>query len=88
MTKKDKLIERFLSQPKDFTYDELVRLFKLFDFQEYKKGRTSGSRVSFINDEKDLSYNAHKPHPDNSIKGYVMKQVLDFLLSNELITKE
>ena len=88
MTKKDKLIERFLTLPKNFSYDEFVQLFKMFGFYEHKKGKTSGSRVSFVNDEKGLSYNAHKPHPSNVIKGYVMKQVLDFLLSNDLITKD
>jgi hypothetical protein len=86
MTTKDKLIERFLLQPKDFTFDELVRLFKVFGFQIDNKGKTSGSRVLFINEEKDLDYAAHKPHPSNIVKGYVMKNVLCFLLENELIT--
>jgi hypothetical protein len=86
MTTKGKLIERFLLQPKDFTFDELVRLFKVFGFYIDNKGKTSGSRVLFINEEKDLDYAAHKPHPSNIVKGYVIKDVLCFLLENELIT--
>ena len=46
MSKKEKLIARFLSMPSDFHYDEMVKLLGYYDFQEIKKGKTSGSRVS------------------------------------------
>ena len=85
MGTKEKLIERFRRQPKDFTFDELCRLFRVLGFEISQKGKTSGSRVEFVNIDKELSYGAHKPHPDSSIKMYVMKQVLDFLYSNNLI---
>ena len=85
MGTKEKLIERFKRQPKDFTFDELSRLFRVLGFEVSQKGKTSGSRVEFVNSEKDLSYGAHKPHPDSAIKGYVMKQILEFLTSNQLI---
>lgn len=51
MGTKDKLIERFKRQPKDFTWDELVRLFSLLGFELSNKGKTSGSRVIFIKGE-------------------------------------
>lgn len=85
MGTKEKLIERFRRQPKDFTYDELLRLFQILGFEVSQKGKTSGSRIEFINDEKELSFGAHKPHPDSLIKSYSMKQVLEFLTSNKLI---
>ena len=85
MGTKEKLIDRFRRQPKDFTYDELCRLFRVLGFEISQKGKTSGSRVEFVNIEKGLSYGAHKPHPDSSIKMYVMKQLLDFFNSNNLI---
>lgn len=85
MGTKEKLIERFKRQPKDFTFVELTRLFQVLGFEVSQKGKTSGSRVEFVNHEKELSYGAHKPHPDSNIKGYVMKQVLEFLKSNRLI---
>jgi len=85
MGTKEKLIERFKRQPKDFTFQELTRLFQILGFEVSQKGKTSGSRVEFINKEKELSYGAHKPHPDSAIKSYVMKQVLEFLTSNKLI---
>ena len=85
MGTKEKLIERFKSQPKDFTYDELLRLFQVLGFEVSHKGKTSGSRIEFINDEKELSFGAHKPHPDNAVKNYAMKQILEFLSSNKII---
>jgi len=85
MGTKEKLIRRFKKQPKDFTFDELTRLFRTLGFELSQKGKTSGSRVEFINNEKELSYGAHKPHPDSAIKSYVMKQILEFLTSNKLI---
>ena len=85
MGTKEKLIERFKGQPKDFKYDELIRLFQVLGFQVSQKGKTSGSRIEFINDEKELSFGAHKPHPNNTIKSYAMKQILEFLSSNKII---
>lgn len=85
MSSKEKLIERFKSQPRNFTFDEMVRLFKVFGFEIDTKGGTSGSRVEFLNQSQSMSYNMHKPHPSKEIKGYVMKQVLEYLTDNKLI---
>ncbi|MDE7374628.1 MAG: type II toxin-antitoxin system HicA family toxin [Odoribacter sp.] len=83
MGTKEKLIERFKSQPNDFNWDELVRLFSILGYDLKNKGRTSGSRVIFVKGES--SYIAHKPHPGSIVKRYVMKQVFEFLTKNELI---
>lgn len=83
MSKKEKLVERFKALPKDFTWAELVQLFAISGFELGTKGRTSGSRVIFSKGE--ISYIAHKPHPDGVIKSYVMKQVYDFLSKNKLL---
>lgn len=79
MSTKDKLIERFLRQPKDFTYQELTRLLNGFGYLEEVKGKTSGSRVMFFNHNKEHAIMLHKPHPGNIIKAYVMKYVLEEL---------
>lgn len=83
MGTKDKLIERFKSQPNDFKWNELVRLFAIFGYEIGNKGKTRGSRIIFKKGES--SYIAHKPHPDSVIKSYVMRQVLEFLIKNKLI---
>jgi len=85
MSTKEKLIERFKEQPKDFTWEELVRLFGTFGFTVYNKGKTSGSRVIFTDDERE--YIMHKPHPKNVIKEASMRYLLRFFTDNGFITK-
>jgi len=87
MGTKEKLIKRFISQPKDFTFEEMIRLFGIFGFEVDNKGGTSGSRLSLVNKQKDLSYNMHRPYPGNVMKMYVMKQVLQYMIDNGLIEK-
>jgi len=64
--------------PADFHYDELVKLVGYFGFTEMKKGKTSGSRVKFVNGE-GISLIMHKPHPSGILKRYQMKQVKEVL---------
>ncbi len=78
MSKKDKLIARFLSMPSDFHYDEMVKLVGYFGFKEVKKGKTSGSRVKFMNGE-GVPLIMHKPHPTGIMKLYQLKQVKEVL---------
>lgn len=84
---KEKLIERFLTLPKDFTYEEVKRLFSIFGYVESNKGNTSGSRVEFVSTDEQSSYIMHKPHPSNIIKGYVIKQMHSFIQDQKLIEK-
>ena len=85
MNKKDKLIKRFKTQPRDFTFDEVVSLFQGCGFELEHKGSTSGSRVKFYNAKDENSYIMHKPHPSNIIKGYMMRDILNYLLTNNYI---
>lgn len=78
MSRKEKLIARFLSMPSDFHYDEMVKLLGYFGFEEVKKGKTSGSRVKFENAE-GVPVMLHKPHPDGIMKKYQMRQVKEIL---------
>jgi len=95
MGRDEKLIARFKSMPKDFTYNELVRLLNLFEFEEYKTGKTTGSGVKFRNKNfTDYKINFHKPHPDSNIKLYVLRQIKEilnecgFLLEVDKLTEE
>lgn len=78
MSKKDKLIARFLTLPSDFHYEEAVKLLGYFNFKEVKKGKTSGSRVKFIN-PKGVPVMLHKPHPSEIMKHYQLKQIKQVL---------
>lgn len=72
----EKLLEKFLACSKDFTYDELKRLLKKLGYTETTKGRTSGSRVAFIDKKIKHAIRVHKPHPGNIVKEYVIKMVI------------
>ena len=78
MSKKEKLIARFLAIPSDFHYDEMVKLLSFFGFKEVKKGKTSGSRVKFMN-SKRVPIMLHKPHPSGIMKHYQLKQIKEVL---------
>ena len=85
MTKKDKLLERFLSIPKDFTFDELKTLLRSLGYEEDNKGKTSGSRVAFIDKSTKHIVRLHKPHPGNELKQYQIEQVVEELKSRRLL---
>jgi len=67
MSKRDKLVERLLSNPKDFTFEEMSSVLNRFGYSQVKSGKASGSRVAFSNDERDY-IRVHKPHPRSILK--------------------
>jgi len=86
MSVKEKLIERFRKQPKDFTFDELKSLLFGFGFVVNNKGKTSGSRVRFQHTELKIIIDIHKPHTSGSpIKEATLKDIYKSLLNNDLI---
>ena len=85
MTRKQKLLERLMASPHDFTYDELKRLLLSVDFVEMKNGKTSGSRVLFVHQPTQLFLRIHKPHPVNCLKMYQIRLVIDTLRKVEEI---
>ena len=87
MGTKDKLRERFLKMPSDFTFDEMQRLLEGYGYEKGNKGKTSGSRIIFNNGAK-RPIMLHKPHPGNIVKEYAMKQVLEDLKEAGFIKKE
>ena len=84
MGQKEKLIRRLKEKPKDFTFDEAETLLGYLEFVRSNKGRTSGSRVMFSNAEHGVIL-LHKPHPQKELKGYQIKQLVDFLEQEGLI---
>ena len=84
MSTKEKLRERFLKMPSDFTFDEMQQLLSGYGYEKSNKGRTSGSRVIFKQADK-RPIMLHKPHPGNIVKGYAMQQVYNELKEARLI---
>lgn len=84
MTKKDKLKERLLSRPSDFTWAELQNLLLSLGYRESNVGKTSGSRVRFISGQYSPIL-LHKPHPKPVIKMYMLKQIIEQLKKEGLL---
>lgn len=84
MSKFEKQLIRLKNKPKDFTYDEAEYILNKLGFFEYNKGKTSGSRVAFIN-SKNMKIELHKPHPNNILKTYQVNILLEKLKEWEVI---
>jgi hypothetical protein len=74
MSSIEKLLLRFLSQPKDFTYSELKTLLASFGFEEVQG---SGSRICFKGNKSKIKL--HKPHPGYILKQYQISFIIDKL---------
>lgn len=83
MGKKEKLIAKLKSNPKDFTFDEMKTLLEALGFVMSNKGKTSGSRVKFM--KGDIPVILHKPHPRKKLLEYQIKQITEVLEREDLI---
>lgn len=84
MSRLEKEIERLKSKPKDYTYDEAKSLLNKLGYIEHNKGKTSGSRVVFVNDTGQ-KIELHKPHPTNIIKPYKINDIIKNLKERGVI---
>jgi hypothetical protein len=65
-----------LALPKDFTFDELVKLLTALGFSMSNKGKTSGSRVKFKDTKQAAVIQIHKPHTSGEpIKVATLKEI-------------
>jgi hypothetical protein len=77
MSKKEKLIEKLLSRPTNFTWNETVRLMGQCNFELVKN---SGSRRVFKH-KSGLKIFLHEPHPKNTLLDYAMEMLIEGLTS-------
>lgn len=75
MSKLDKAKERLFSRPKDYTYSEAKYLLSQLGFEEYSKGKTSGSRVKFYRASDQRIILLHKPHPSDEMSVGAVKDL-------------
>ena len=83
MSQKDKLIERLLTRPKDFTYNEAKTLLGHFGYNEALGGKTGGSKISFTKDKDYIKM--HKPHPIKILKTYQVNNLINNLRGRGLL---
>jgi len=80
MSTHEKLLERFLHFPKDFTYNELKKLLYSFGYEEVQG---TGSRVCFAKGNHKIKL--HKPHPGNILKRYQIDLIINELTVQKLL---
>ncbi|MBE0503393.1 MAG: type II toxin-antitoxin system HicA family toxin [Desulfuromonadales bacterium] len=84
MSKREKLIQRFLSKPTDFSWGELKSLLEGFGYSLESGGKTGGSRVKFLHVQHPPVI-LHKPHPTPILKRYQVEQIAEFLKKEGLL---
>ena len=87
MSKRDKLSDRFQSIPGDFTWEELVAVLGYYGYKEISAGKTSGSRRRFSDKDQNL-IRIHKPHPQNVVEKYALREVLQSLIDRGQVKDE
>ena len=79
MGKIDKLITKFRSDPKDFTWNEFKKVLSHFGYNELKKKeKTAGSRRKFTDKDNNI-ISLHEPHPKKILKRYAINEVIQHL---------
>jgi len=72
VSKSEKSLDRFLSIPADFTWDELVSVLGHLGFKEL--AQKGGSYRCFMS-EQELKIFLHKPHPSHIVPRYALRKV-------------
>lgn len=85
MGRKEKLLAKLKTMPKDFTFEEAESLLGYLGFQRANKGKTSGSRVMFADKGRNTKILLHKPHPRKELLEYQVKQLLSLLEQEGLL---
>lgn len=80
MSKLEKMKQRLFSCPKDYTYKEARQLLNQLGFEEYTKGKTSGSRIKFYRPSDQDIILLHKPHPGDIMVWAAVKSLRNHLL--------
>ena len=85
MTSIDKLIDKFKRKPRDFTWNEFLRLVSSLGYEPIKGGKTSGSRRKFWNRQTNHIISLDEPHPKKILRAYQVHDVYKALKEEGLI---
>jgi hypothetical protein len=85
MSKHQKLREKLLKLPRNFTYKEIVTLLRGYGYKEEERRRSAGSAVIFYNKPLNDKIMFHKPHPGNELKRYILEMIIEKLKINKML---
>ena len=81
MSKAEKAITRIKKRPVDYRYAEAKKLLEQLGFKEFRKGKTSGSRVKYYRNSDQKIILLHKPHPGDIMDKGAVSDLLDYLIA-------
>ena len=81
----EKLVERLLQKPKDFTNEEVEKLLTHFGYEKDNKGMTSGSRIAYSNPKTGALFLLHRSHSPNTLRPYIVNKLIQHLKEQGLI---
>jgi len=76
LSKLQKIIDRLLSKPVDFTWDELLALMTALGYELRTSG---GSSRKFYDPASGALFFIHEPHTAKVLKSYQVRAVIQFL---------
>ncbi|TLP48638.1 type II toxin-antitoxin system HicA family toxin [Cohaesibacter sp. CAU 1516] len=79
MGKTEKLLRKLTECNGNFDFKELCTLLQRLGYELKEKGRSSGSRIAFYNEERDHMILTHRPHPEKEIKGGALADIKEKL---------
>ncbi len=82
--KRQKLIDKLLTKPTDFTWAELSKVLSGFDYEQISAGKTGGSRTRFVHATLPPIL-LHKPHPKPILKRYQLEDIIHLLKQERLL---
>jgi len=86
MSKLAKLKARLKTCPKDFTWDEATTLLEGCGFNLVPKtGPSKASHRRFFNEKTGRVFMLARPHPESTLKLYMVKNLLSFLIEEGCI---
>lgn len=85
MSRRGKLLSRFLAKPADFTFEEMSTLLKGLGYERVRTGKTAGSRAAFLNRTSGHLIRLHRPHASHVLKRYQMDLIEEALKTKGLL---
>lgn len=82
MSKRQKAIDRLLSRPTDYEWNELASLMESFGYETKGGG---GSARKFVHRETHATLFMHQPHPARILKSYQVREAIHFLMQEKHI---
>jgi hypothetical protein len=85
MGRLEKVKDKFLNPGSVVNYGELKYLLGQLNYSEKRLGKSSGSRVAYVNTRTKHIIRIHRPNPGNELRMYVKNYVVSELKKERLI---